>query len=410
MFPGIDRQVCLLVLVMTTLAAPSAPAQTQSIGRLALLASIVVTFLAASIAPTPLYQHYNVVWHGTALTTTEAFGTYALAVLAGLLVLGELSNHVGRRPVLLVAIALQAVALTLFATAGSFEPLFVGRVLQGLAAGAALGTLGAAMIEAHREHGTITSSAAPGLGTGLGSLVAGLTVTYLPWPTHLIYLALIAVFALQAIGVMLVVRANETRPGALASMRPTLAVPASARRAFLASAPAVFAVWALAGLYGSLGPALVRQLDASANLALGGLTLFVLAGVASLTTVVRRHHAPRAQMAGGIVALLIGVSATVAAISLHSFPLFLLASVVSGVGFGSALQGAIGSVVPLVEPEERPGLLSAVYLVCYVGLGAPAVVAGFLVSRGHSLTDVAIGYGVALIALAIATLAQLRRA
>ena len=51
---------------MTTLAAPPAPAPTQSIGRLVLLASIVVSFLAASIAPTPLYQHYNLVWHGTA--------------------------------------------------------------------------------------------------------------------------------------------------------------------------------------------------------------------------------------------------------------------------------------------------------------------------------------------------------
>lgn len=393
---------------MTTLA-PAAPAPMQSVGRLALLASIVVSFLAASIAPTPLYQHYNAVWHGTALTTTEAFGIYALAVLGGLLVLGELSNHVGRRPVLLIAIALQAVALLLFATAGSFEPLFLGRVLQGLAAGAALGTLGAAMIEAHREHGTITSSAAPGLGTGLGSLVAGLTVTYLPWPTHLIYVALIVVFGLQALGVALVVRANETRPGVLASMRPTLAVPASARRAFLTAAPAVFAVWALAGLYGSLGPALVRQLDARANLALGGLTLFVLAGVASLTTVVRRHHAPGTQMAGGIVALLIGVSATIAAISWHSLPAFLLASVASGIGFGSALQGAVGSVVPLVEPEERPGLLSAVYLVCYLGLGGPAVIAGFVVSRGESLTHVAIGYAAALIALGLATLLQLRR-
>lgn len=400
---------------MTALAAPASStaastAPSPSIGRLALLASIVVSFLAASAAPTPLYQHYNVVWHGTALTTTEAFGVYALAVLGGLLVLGELSNHVGRRPVLLVAIALQAVALVLFATAGSFEPLFLGRVLQGLAAGAALGTLAAAMIEAHRDHGTITSSAAPGLGTGLGALAAGLTVTYLPWPTHLIYVALVVVFALQAVGVALVVQANQTRPGALRSLRPTLAVPPAARRAFLTATPAVFAVWALAGLYGSLGPALVRQLDAGASLALGGLTLFVLAGVASLTTVVRRHHSTSAQMAGGIVALIVGVSLTIAAISLHSLPGFLLASVVSGIGFGSALQGAVGSVVPLVQPEERPGLLSAVYLVCYVGLGGPAVVAGFLVSRGESLTHVAIGYGIALITLALATLTQLRRA
>jgi hypothetical protein len=64
--------------------------------RQLLLSSIVVTFLAASSAPTPLYQRYNHLWHATALTTTVAFGIYALGVLAGLFSLGELSNHIGR--------------------------------------------------------------------------------------------------------------------------------------------------------------------------------------------------------------------------------------------------------------------------------------------------------------------------
>jgi MFS family permease len=59
------------------------------------------------------------VWHGTALTTTVAFGIYALGVLAGLLSLGELSNHIGRKPVILAALFGQAVAVVLFSTATS---------------------------------------------------------------------------------------------------------------------------------------------------------------------------------------------------------------------------------------------------------------------------------------------------
>jgi hypothetical protein len=78
-----------------------------SIVRLTLLASIAISFLAASAAPTPLYQRYDEIWHGTALTTTEAFGVYAAAVLGGLLVLGGAATHIGRRPVLLAALGLQ---------------------------------------------------------------------------------------------------------------------------------------------------------------------------------------------------------------------------------------------------------------------------------------------------------------
>lgn len=400
---------------MTTTMAYLAPSAAQTresrrrLGGLALLVSMTVSFLAASAAPTPLYQHYSLEWHGTALTTTEAFGIYALAVLAGLLVLGELSNHVGRRPILLGALALQSTALVFFSTAGSYEPLFIGRVIQGIAAGAALGTLGATMIELHRVHGTVASSAAPGAGTGLGALVAGLAVGYLPWPTHLVYLALIGVFVAQAVGVRLLIDANPTRPGAVASLRPTLAVPPSARRAFTAAAPALFSFWALAGLYGSLGPALVRTLAPGSTVALGGIALFVMAAAATTTTYLRRNHDARRQLLHGIVALVVGSLGTIAAIEAGTIWGLLAATLVSGSGFGMGLQGSIRSVVALAEPQERPGLLSAVYLVSYAGLGAPAVVAGWLVSRGDMLTHVAVGYAVVLIVLAVLAGAQLVR-
>ncbi len=394
---------------------PAAPELTRVLpsrsgyGTLALLASIVVSFLAASAAPTPLYQHYDEVWHGTALTTTVAFGIYALAVLVGLLVLGEVSNHLGRKPVLLGAIALQIVAVAMFASADSFTLLFAGRVLQGLAAGAALGTLGAAMIDAHSKHGTIASAAAPGAGTGIGALAAGLLVSYLPWPTHLVYLVLVVVFALQALGVARLPEAGDRLPGLLARLKPTIAVPREARTAFLSVAPVLFAVWALAGLYGSLGPALARQLAHGSTAPLGGIGLFILAGVASLTTVVLRDRTPRFLMGTGITTLVVGVIATIVSIEAGSISGFLAATAVSGVGFGSGLQGGIRSVVPLATPEQRPGILSAVYLVCYAGMGAPAVVAGYLVSQGHTLTHVAVGYGVALVALSVIALTSLRQ-
>ena len=81
------------------------------------LASLIVALLASSAAPTPLYAIYQAQWHFTPIATTVVFGVYAMAVLAALLTLGRLSDYVGRRPVLLTAIAVHAGSLVIFATA-----------------------------------------------------------------------------------------------------------------------------------------------------------------------------------------------------------------------------------------------------------------------------------------------------
>ena len=59
-----------------------------------LQASIIVAFLAASSAPTPLYAVYQAKWGFTPITITTVFGIYALAVLAALLTVGSLSDYV----------------------------------------------------------------------------------------------------------------------------------------------------------------------------------------------------------------------------------------------------------------------------------------------------------------------------
>ncbi|MGW4293640.1 MFS transporter, partial [Micromonospora chersina] len=104
---------------------------------LLLLASIIVSFVAASTAPSPLYGIYQARWHFSPITTTVVFAVYSLAVLATLLTVGKLSDHVGRRPVLLAAIAVQMISLLIFVFAGGVPTLLAARVVQGVAAGAA---------------------------------------------------------------------------------------------------------------------------------------------------------------------------------------------------------------------------------------------------------------------------------
>ena len=147
----------------------------------------MVAFLAAANAPSPLYERYETAWHASPLIGTIAFAAYAVAVIVGLLWLKELPAPLGRRAVLLGAIAGQILALVLFAVAGSFALIVVGRVLQGLASGAALGTLSAAMVESDAARGTVASAASPGAGGGVGSPAqrAGRAVSARPAADHL---------------------------------------------------------------------------------------------------------------------------------------------------------------------------------------------------------------------------------
>jgi MFS family permease len=71
-----------------------------------LQASMIVSFLAGSSAATPLYAIYQAAWGFSPITITIVFGIYAIAVLVALLTTGSLSDYVGRKPVLIAALAM----------------------------------------------------------------------------------------------------------------------------------------------------------------------------------------------------------------------------------------------------------------------------------------------------------------
>ncbi|MGH8796298.1 MAG: MFS transporter, partial [Caldimonas sp.] len=225
-----------------------------------LQASITVSFLAGSSAPTPLYPLYQAEWGFSPITVTVVFGVYALAVLGALLVAGRLSDHIGRRPVLIVATLAQVLAMLIFADANGVTALLVARIIQGLSTGAAVAAVGAGLIDLDKARGTTANSIAPLSGTALGGIAAGLMVHFLPAPTHLVYLTLGAIFLLQATSVLFMAETTAPRPGALASMKPQFAVPPAVRRPLLLAIPVLVAVWAFGGFYASLGPALVHRI------------------------------------------------------------------------------------------------------------------------------------------------------
>lgn len=364
-----------------------------------LQASIVVSFLAGSSAPTPLYAVYQAAWGFSPITVTVVFGIYAIAVLAALLVLGSVSDYIGRRPVLVGAALLQAATMVVFASAHGVGTLIAARVLQGLATGAAMSAVGAGMVDIDRARGATANAVGPMLGSATGGILSGFLVQYLPAPTVLVYALLGVVFIAQALGVLAMPETAARRPGALASLRPRFELPVALRRPMLLAAPAVIGTWALVGFYASLGPTLLRELAGSGSRLLGGLALFALAGSGALAVWFAGPLSPQNLMKLGTATLIAGIAATLAAVRADSVSGFFVGTVVAGAGFGAAFQGAVRSVVPLAAPHERAGVLAVLYVIAYLAMGMPAVLAGFGVVFGGGVIRTADEYGAAVMLL-----------
>jgi MFS family permease len=374
----------------------------------------VAALLAASSAPSPLYPIYQQEFGFSALELTTIFAVYVLALLLSLLTIGRLSDFVGRRPVLAGALVVEAAAMTVFLAAEGTHWLLAARVVQGFATGAAIGVLGAYLLDLQpadgRRLGSLVNSVAPGVGLGVGALGTGLLVQYGPYPTRLTFALLAALFAVLAAVTAALPETVRPVPGVLASLRPRVAVPSRARRPFAAALPTMMSTWALGGLMFSVGGSVVRTVFDRPNTAVVGIVLAVFAGSAAVTGVLVSPLSPTRIERLGAVALAVGAGAFLVALEASSLTLFVAAGVVAGSGFGSAFLGSMRSLTQLAEPHERAALFSSVFVASYLAFSIPALVAGVLIPR-IGLLDTAIGYAglVAFGALASLALAALAR-
>jgi len=375
---------------------------------LVFLAITLLTFLAASSAPTPLYHLYQEGLHFSSGMLTLIFGVYALSLLAALLTVGSLSDHLGRKPVIFAALALNMLAMLLFINESSVAWLIAARTLQGFATGMATAVLGAALLDTDRQQGPLVNSVAPLLGMACGAMGSSLLVEFAPLPTQLIYWTLLALMLGQAMYVWRLPETVSRIPGALASLRPTLHVPPQARRALWLSLPVDVAVWAMGGFYLSLAPSLVRAATGSTSNLIGGGLVAVLTLSGALMIFSLRNRPANKVLRLGASLLAVGVALILVAVHSASLPLFFIATLIAGSGFGAGFLGALRSVVPLALPHERAGLMSAFYVLSYLAFCLPSLLAGNLI-RSFGLIATTDGYGVVLIMLTLGALAGLLR-
>lgn len=395
---------------------PSSPPPPAAVARrltgtpaFAVVAAVIGLALAASAAPSPLYGVYQQDWQFSTLVLTLVYAVYCLGVLTALLVAGSVSDDAGRRPVLIVALTGLILSTVVFAFAESVAWLFAARLLQGVSTGVALGAAGAALIDLHPRadgkrvglvNGTVSAA-----GMGIGSIVAAALVQYAPAPRVLPFVVLGTLFAVALVATIALPEpvASPSRPQ-LRIQRPQ--VPPAIRGAFLLSALGVLASWSIGGIYLSLGPRLASEMLHTTSHLAGGVAILALT-LPGVFTQLRWQHtdAHRAASVGAAV-LALGMALTVVSLSAGSGALFLAGGVVTGAGWGVAFLGALRSLTAVIPPAQRAEVMSAFYVVAYLSLAVPAIVAGVVVSDlGLDATFRLFGSLVVVLALVVAVLA-----
>lgn len=377
-----------------------------------LLAGLLCWLLFAASAPSPLYPIYQELWRFQPAMLTLVYGMYAFGALGALLLTGRISDYVGRRPVASVGLIVQLVAMILFLGARGVEWLLLARLLQGIGTGMATGAISAWLVDLQPPQNprlaSLVTAVALLAGLGSGGLAASVLAEFGPDPLHLVFWILAAVNGLALASMAFLPDPVPRRAGWRTSVKPEIGVPEAARTGFGVAAPSLIAMWAVAGLYLSLGPSLAFTLAASRNAVLGGLLIGALLGVAAIVAVFVRGGAPGALLVRGSAGLVVGGAITTLAVALGSASALYGGAVVAGAGLGSAFLGALRTIIPLAPPERRAALLAATYVVIYLSFSLPAIVAGLAVPvLGLPLT--AILYGLASIGLAAVTLAAIAR-
>jgi MFS family permease len=370
-----------------------------------LLSGILFTYISASAAPTPLYGLYRDTWGFSPLMLTVAFAVYAFGLLGSLLTVGSLSDHVGRRPVVLGAIVLEVLALVLFLTAHDITDLIVARVVQGIATGAATTVLGAALLDVDRVKGAVVNSIAPMVGMAIGALGTSLLVQFAPLPMQLSYALLLLTLALLGLAACFLPETASRRPGAWASLRPDLRVPPHANRGMWRVMPLNASLWMTGGFFMSLGPSLARAVTRIDTPVVGGLLVCALTLSAGATILVMRDRDPKLALRLGSVTMVAGIGVTLIGVASGEVPVLFGGTFLAGIGFGAGYLGAMRSIMPLAAPHERAGLLAVFYTLCYLAMSVPAMLAG-LAAGQVGLVYATYGYGLVIMALAAFAMRQ----
>ncbi|MFG3308185.1 MFS transporter [Streptomyces wuyuanensis] len=345
-------------------------------------AAVFAIGMAGTTLPTPLYGLYQEQIGFSELTVTVVFAVYAIAVITALLVAGNYSDAVGRRPVLLAAMGFSAASACCFLLESGLPLLFAGRLLSGFAAGLLSGAATAAVIElappGKKTRAAFAATAANMGGLGCGPLLSGLLAEYAPWPLTLVFLVHLGLIAVACVLTWLLPETVED-PRRWPRLSPQgISVPPGVKGVFVPASVAAFAGFALLGLFTAVAPSFVAMTLDVHNLAVSGAVVFSV----FLASTIGQSMTPKVGAARalpvGCGVLVVGLLLVAASLLAESLPLLVLGALFGGTGQGLAFRAALTLVSGAAPRDHRGGTISAFFVVAYAGISLPVVGVGAL--------------------------------
>jgi MFS family permease len=372
--------------------------------------------MAFSALPTPLYVLYQARDGFSTFMITVIFAAYAVGVVASLFLAGHLSDWVGRRRMILLAVLTNMLSGVLFLTWPATAGLIVARVVSGVSIGMLTATATAYLSELHaaarpdagRTRSEIVATAANLGGLGLGPLLAGLLAQY---AGHALVLPYLVSEALMLAGALALVLAPETAavPERRPAYRPQrVSVPPAERSTFLAAAAAGGALFALFGIFTSVAPTLIAGLLHNPSHAVAGVVTFAVFGASAAAQIVFSRATRRSQVGIGLGTTLAGLAMVTAAVWLPSFWLLLAGGIVAGAGAGAAFRGAVATVIAITPAKSRGEGLAGLFLGTYVGMAVSVLGLG-VATLWVSMQVAVLGFAIALAAVLLAVAQRLLR-
>ena len=374
--------------VMTTYA----PERTAQHGRFVLrhgagfwiIAAAFMTVMAFSTLPTPLYALYQQRDGFATFLITVIFAAYGVGVMASLYFAGHVSDWLGRRRIILIALVVEIVAAVLFLLWPEVPGLIVARFVNGVGVGMLTATATAHLSELRAvarpkegpsTSGTVSSFANIG-GLALGALVSGFLAQFVVAPLVVPYAVFLVLLVVAAIAVALVpetVERMEERP----AYRPQrVSLPAASRSTFFAAGAAAFSAFAIFGLFTSLAPGFIAGTLGEPSRFVAGAVTFAVFGAAAVSQVLTARMRASAQLVLAVALMSSGLVALALGVLVASLPVFVVAGVLAGAGVGILFRGSIGVAASLAAGPERGEILAALFLTAYAGMSVPVLLIG----------------------------------
>ena len=367
---------------MSAIAAERSTGETQR-WAYALLLVLSGVALGVSGVPAPLYGIYEQSWHLSPLATTAVFAVYAVAALAAVLVSGRISDVVGRKPVLLGALAALIVGLGVFLVAEDIVTLMIARTIHGAAVGSIVVAGAAALLDLRPDHG-MRSGQLSGVSFNIGMTVAivgsAVLAQYVSHPLRTPYAVVTVICAVVGVGVIGLREPHAARVrGPIRISKPV--VPKAIRADFWFAALGAMASWSVLGVLLSLYPSLAAQQTNIHNLVFGGAVVGMTAFAAALAQLCATRVTARRAAIIGDVGMAIALLLTIPVLAMHNWMLVMASAALLGATFGLGFGGSLRHLSDVVPADRRGETMSAFYLLAYTAMAVPTLIAGWAATQ-----------------------------